>query len=110
MEPEEDDDRDDDPLDDEPGPRCSTPQEPIVQHLRPGCNWVLETKGVVEPDGEVEENEIGDTLEKVKIMIPQIFTYLATRVVFVFILNRLVEKHFNEEHMKGAVADCNDSV
>ena len=56
MEPEEDDDGDDDPLEDDPDVDATggVRQLSVVSQLLDCRRWVLETKGVSSPDNKVE--------------------------------------------------------
>ena len=64
VEPEEDDDGDDDPLEDDPDVDVGGLRHQSVVSQLPDCRcWVLETKGVSSPDNKVEEDQKGHSLK-----------------------------------------------
>ena len=64
VEPEEDDDGDDDPLQDDPDVGVlGAGQRPVVSQLLDGCCWVLKTERVRKPHHEVEQDQEGHNLE-----------------------------------------------
>ena len=64
VEPEEDDDGDDDPLEDDPDVDATggVRQLAVVSQLLDCRRWVLETKGVSSPHNQVEEDQKGHNL------------------------------------------------
>ena len=65
MEPEEDDDGDDDPLEDDPDVDATGGARhlSVVLKLLDCRRWVLETKGVSSPHNKVEDNQEGHDLK-----------------------------------------------
>ena len=63
VEPEEDDDRDDDALEDDPDvDMVRAGHFAIVSQLLDRCRWVLEAKGVSSPHDKVQQNQKGHNL------------------------------------------------
>ena len=64
VEPEEDDDGDDDPLQDDPDVGVlGAGHQPVVSQLLDGCGRVLKTERVRKPHHEVKQNQEGHNLE-----------------------------------------------
>ena len=66
VEPEEDDDGDDDPLEDDPDVDATggVRQLSVVSQLLDRRRWVLEAKGEGCPHNKVEQNQKGDNLQQ----------------------------------------------